>query len=282
MSASPTAFAYEELSFLRRPSKPRETGLTMMIDWGLPVTEQQGILQIAAPYVDLAKIAVGLSGLIAADVLEQKLRTYLDHGVRPFPGGMFLELAVAQDKLDQYLLTTSRLGYPIVEVSDNVVKLGRKRKAEIIRAAAEDHGLIVLGEVGSKHKATDASELIRDAGECLAAGAWKVFIEAAEFFDGKHFSDKLALQLASELPLSQLIFELPGAWIAGIHSHQIHSTMTWLVTQFGSDVNTGNVAPESALTLETLRTGTGVTMSFDPRTPNRGDSTPSRQLEESR
>jgi phosphosulfolactate synthase len=261
---SGSTHAFDDLVIARRGDKPRDTGLTMMIDWGIPVREQQGILAIAGSYVDLAKVAVGLSTIITRDALGEKLTSYAEADIGAFPGGMLLELAVAQDMLDEYLAETAQLGYPIVEVSDNVVKLPPTLKAEAIRAAADQHGLKVLGEVGSKHVKTNPTQLIDEAQDCLDAGAWKVLIEAAELYDDQRFNRELALDLGRAVPVADLIFELPGTWIRGIHTHGIHSTTCWLIEHFGPDVNIGNVAVDAVLALETLRTGTGVTMAFEP------------------
>ena len=58
----------EELSLGRQPfsmvglptgrsrTKPRKRGLTMMMDWGLPVGIQKDYLELVGPYVDLANI----------------------------------------------------------------------------------------------------------------------------------------------------------------------------------------------------------------------------------
>jgi len=55
-----------------RPEKPRDTGITMMIDWGMGVARQRDILDIAGAYIDIAKIAVGLSGIISERVLTER------------------------------------------------------------------------------------------------------------------------------------------------------------------------------------------------------------------
>ena len=53
-----------QLIFTERTSKPRARGLTMIADWGLDPQRQQQWLEVAAPFVDLAKIAVGISALL--------------------------------------------------------------------------------------------------------------------------------------------------------------------------------------------------------------------------
>jgi phosphosulfolactate synthase len=257
--------AYTDIELPVRSEKPRETGITMMIDWGIPAGHQVDILETCSTYVDLAKIAVGISGLLPRDVLDRKLRAYVEADVTPFPGGMYLEYAICQEKSDYYLATTKALGYPAVEISDNVIRLDAEEKKSLIWSARAEHGLVVLGETGSKRSSTDRSILIEDGRNCLEAGAWKVFVEAAEFFeaDDGSFNRPLAQALARELPLESLIFELPGKWIPGIHAHMIHAMMAWLIEELGPEVNIGNVAPEDVVALETLRRGIGVGMKLD-------------------
>ena len=49
------------LDGLPRSAKPRSSGLTMMVDWGLGPHGQEDLLTVGADYVDLAKVAVGVS-----------------------------------------------------------------------------------------------------------------------------------------------------------------------------------------------------------------------------
>ena len=55
------AHFFEGLDGIDRPSKPRDNGLTMVIDWGIGLHEQADLLSTAADYFDFAKIAVGIS-----------------------------------------------------------------------------------------------------------------------------------------------------------------------------------------------------------------------------
>ena len=57
MSAYP--FNFIDLPAERSTTKPRATGLTMMIDWGLGLRRLEDTLEMAGEYVDLGKIAVG-------------------------------------------------------------------------------------------------------------------------------------------------------------------------------------------------------------------------------
>lgn len=240
-----------------RPKKPRDVGVTMMIDWGLPLGLQQDLLDLTSSFTDLAKVAVGLSGLYDIDKLRAKVELYQQHDVEPFPGGMFLEYAVAHEVEEQYWKGCEEAGYRLIEVSDNAIPLDRATKTKLIRTAI-GHGFRVLGEVGSKHVISTAEALIDDVSACLDAGAWKVLIEAAELFEDGQLRTDLVDRIRESLEMSRLLWELPGIWIKDIHEHQIHELAVWLLENLGSDSNIANVAPFAVAELETLRTGVGV------------------------
>ena len=246
-----------------RPGKPRDAGITMMIDWGMGLGRQRDILDIAGAYIDIAKIAVGLSGITEEQVLTDKIRVYADHQIGAFIGGQFLEYGVYHQGLEiakRYFEEARRLGFRYVEVSDNNLEIRSEDKFELIRMGSEDFGLRILGEVGSKTETSAPQAMVDGINGCLAAGAWKVFVEGAEFTDK---SDGTLLEDVIEgvtkgVDLKDIIFELPGHWISNVHACGIHDMEVFLVTRFGPEVNIANVAPDEIMMLETLRTGVGV------------------------
>ena len=94
----------------RGAPKPRERSLVVTIDWGLGLAEQADLLRIAGEYIDLAKIAVGVSRLLDADLLREKVALYREHAVVAFPGGQFLEYALAHGATDTFLDGSMRRG----------------------------------------------------------------------------------------------------------------------------------------------------------------------------
>jgi phosphosulfolactate synthase len=229
----------------------------MIADWGLGCAAQRDLLDISSPYVDLAKIAVGISRLLRDDLLREKIRVYEQYDVVPFPGGQFLEYAVYHGHTTTYLEGARAVGYRWIEVSDNVIDLTLQEKCALIQTARETFDLNVLGEVGSKLQTTSSRNLIADIQACLDAGAWKVFVEAAELF-GEDLREELIGEITAAVPLDRLIFEAPGPWIPGIRRCDQHATRAWLIRRFGPQVNLANVPPEDALEVETMRRGIGV------------------------
>lgn len=246
-----------------RPGKPRDTGITMMIDWGMGVGRQRDILDIAGAYIDIAKIAVGLSGIIAERVLTEKIKVYADYQISAFIGGQFLEYGVYHQGLEiakRYFEEARRLGFQYVEISDNNLDISPEDKFELVRMGSEDFGLKILGEVGSKTEISSPQAMVDGIKGCLAAGAWKVFVEGAEFTDKKDGTllEDVIEGVTKGVDLKDIIFELPGHWISNVHACGIHDMEVFLVTRFGPEVNIANVAPDEIMMLETLRTGVGV------------------------
>ncbi|MBW1995788.1 MAG: phosphosulfolactate synthase [Deltaproteobacteria bacterium] len=254
-------FSFMNIPF--RSDKPRDSGITMMIDWGMGIQRQRDLLDIAAAYIDIAKIAVGLSGIIPERVLKEKIRVYADYRVEAFIGGQFLEYGIYHQGLEiakPYFEEAKRLGYKYVEISDNNIEIPSEDKFELIRMGREEFGLRILGEVGTKTQITSPEEMVKGINGCLAAGAWKVFVEGAEFTDkrdGTLLSDVIE-GVTKGVNINDVIFELPGRWISNVHGCGIHDMEVYLIDEFGPEVNIANVAPDEVMELETLRTGVGV------------------------
>ena len=224
---------------------------------GIGIEFERDLLAAGGEYIDIAKIAVGISGLLPGAVMEEKIAIYRASGVEPFPGGQFLEYAVSRGLTADFFSDAREAGFTLVEVSDNTAPFEPEFKRDLIRQAREEFGFRVLGEVGSKVKITETDEVLGDVANCLDAGAWKVFIEAADLFEGGEFRHDLIEALTRRFPLERLIFELPGWWLGPIGSEKI-PTLTSLIRNLGPEVNLGNICPEEILYLETNRRKTGV------------------------
>ena len=46
--------AFSQIDIPSRPGKPRETGITMMIDWGIPPHTQNDVTGFSSEFIDLA------------------------------------------------------------------------------------------------------------------------------------------------------------------------------------------------------------------------------------
>jgi len=155
-------FAFVDLPRARSQVKPRTTGLTMVADFGLPYLYTEDLVAMAGPYIDLFKIAVGTSRLYDLAYLRRKLALLEQNRIRPFIGGQFQEYVFATygtRALRRFLLEARRVGFGVVEISDNCVPLTPSQRRGQIRLAV-DCGLAVFGEVGSKDMKNDARLLV--------------------------------------------------------------------------------------------------------------------------
>jgi phosphosulfolactate synthase len=240
------------MSFLdlpERSAKPRESGITHVLDRGLSLVEVDGMIEVAGGAVDLVKLGWGTA--LATGNLRPKLARYAEHGIPVVLGGTLTELALAQDRLDGLVAFLHELDLRHVEVSDGTISLPHERKLALVgRLAAE--GFTVLSEVGSKDAAEIMApyrwvELIQAE---LAAGAWKVIAEAREsgtvglYRDSGEVRMGLVDEIAHSVDHGRLIFEAPRK-----------DQQVWFLKRFGPEVNLGNIAPGDVLSLETLRLG---------------------------
>jgi phosphosulfolactate synthase len=236
------------LDLPQRPPKPREEGVTHVIDTGLSTNEAEGLMSMAADYVDLVRLGWG-SAYVTRDV-RTKIDCYRAAGVPVMLGGTLTELAWLHGRVDELAAWLDELGIEHVEVSSGTVEIPAAEKLALIARMAER--FTVHAEVGEKDpKALLAPyrwvELIRTA---LEAGANKVVCEGRATGDAGMYRpdgeprEGLIDEIVHEIPPVRLIFEAP-------RKHQ----QVWFIEHFGQAVNLGNVLPSDVISLETLRVG---------------------------
>ena len=253
---SPHIFA--GLDGKERAAKPRQQGLTMVIDWGMGPNALEDLLVTGAAHFEFGKVAVGISRLLENDLLQGKIKAYRAHQVEPFPGGMYLEYAEVEGRSELYFPAVLEAGYHWVEVSDNLVDAGVEWKVRMIRQAVEEFDLKVLGEVGKKEGLDKGIPLVEDTLACLEAGSSIVLLEAAELIGDDADTAREVEDVVRAVGVEKIMFELPGPWITGVSAHDIHRMRRQLVARYGSQVNIGNVFPEDLISLEAYRRGLGV------------------------
>jgi phosphosulfolactate synthase len=259
-------FEFVPIPAERIMDKPRRNGRTMMIDWGLDLPRQRGILDLLGRYVDIAKIPIGTPRLYDEAALGEKFALYRDHQVLTMVGGGFVEHVYAtqgEGALDRLFAETKRVGFDILEISDNYIPLSKAQRQAQIRLG-QRHGLIVFGEVGSKHAKSDAATLIGQAEDCFEAGAEVVLLEGAEFVEDGRIVHGLIDALGDGLDMSRALIEVPGPWISGIQLSMVQDLIKLLIQEFGPNVNLANVMPDDVIHTEALRVGLGVVQPTKP------------------
>lgn len=236
-----------------RTKKPRNNGITMVIDKGMGLNAVKDLVETSADYIDVIKLTFGTSAFYEEGYLKEKNRYITTSGIDVMPGGTFMEVAYWQNKIDQYLDRAAELGFSAVEISDGTIQLSLKdRKILIEKTLAK--GFKVFTEVGKKDPkevlpVSLIHQLIRSD---LENGAFKVIIEAREagkgvgIFDsqGQVKDDELENIVAGVNDLEGLLWEAP-----------LKNQQQLLILKWGPNVNLGNIPPNDILALEALRQG---------------------------
>jgi phosphosulfolactate synthase len=239
---------HDLLELPKRSVKPRQQGLTHVLDRGLSLAEVDGLIEVAGDAVDVVKLGWGTA--LPSQNLLPKIERYRSHGIPVVLGGTLTELAIAQGRLERLIDWTRELGLGHIEVSDGTITIPHDDKLELIERLAQS--FVVLSEVGSKDDTRIMApyrwvELITQE---LEAGAWKVIAEAREsgnvgiFRHDGEVRMGLIDEIAHAVPPQQILFEAPRK-----------DQQVWFVRRFGPDVNLGNIFPDDVLSLETIRLG---------------------------
>jgi phosphosulfolactate synthase len=241
----------------------------MVLDWGMDSQKLKSLTDVAGDYVDFMKIPIGTPRLYRAHMLGAKLSQLRSQGISPYLGGGFIEHLLhnrGRDALVPFLEEAGELGFEVVEISDNYIPLDRDDRTSLIRTACE-LGYRVFGEVGSKHEITDSEVMISQSLDCLGAGAEMVVLEGAEFVSHGALNTQTIDEIASRLDLESVMWEVPGPWVSGISWWMAQDLVKLFTSEFGPDVNLGNIMPDDALHTEALRVGLGVVQPVDSATP---------------
>lgn len=231
-----------------RTNKPRETGLTHVLDKGMSIAEALGMIEVAGSYVDIVKFGWGTAAVV--ENLQQKVECFQAAGIPICCGGSFFEFAYLKGKLDEYFGFLREYGFKIVEVSDGVISIDSAEKLRYIERLAAD--FTVLSEFGSKDSevVVAPSRWVKGIKDELAAGAWKVVAEGREsgtvglYRGSGEIRTGLIEEIENEIDPSRILFEAPQK-----------SQQVWLIRHFGLNVNLGNIPPQEVISVETLRQG---------------------------
>ncbi|MDA0783815.1 MAG: phosphosulfolactate synthase [Bacteroidetes bacterium] len=231
-----------------RSSKPRNNGITMVMDKGLSLQEVENFLESGSHYTDFVKLGFGTS--FFTNKLQDKINLYKSANIPVYLGGTLFEAYIVRNQFDDYVKLIEKLGITHIEVSDGSLDMNHDVKCNYINTLAKN--FTVLSEVGSKdaEKIIPPYEWIEQMETELQAGAWKVIGEAREsgtvgIFRGTgEVRSGLVAEIIRKIPQADVIWEAPKK-----------EQQVWFIQLYGSNVNLGNIAPNEIIPLETLRMG---------------------------
>lgn len=231
-----------------RTDKPREAGLTMVMDKGLSLREAEDLVSGSGHLIDLIKLGFGTS-LVSKNIPE-KIHVYHEAGIKVYLGGTLFEAFLIRGQYEDYKRLLDKWKLDTAEVSDGSIELKHELKCELISDLAKDYR--VLSEVGSKEAGIiiHPSKWKNMMKAELQAGSWKVIAEARESGNvgiyrpngSAHVS--LISKILEVIPKDSILWEAPQK-----------AQQVWFINQLGHNVNLGNISTNEVIALETLRLG---------------------------
>jgi len=231
-----------------RFTKPRQSGITMVMDKGLSVEEARNFLSVSSPHVDMVKLGFGTS--YVTPNLTQKMEVYRSHDMPVYFGGTLFEAFLIRNQFEDYISICKEFGVSFMEVSDGSITIPHAEKCGYIEKLTK-HGT-VLSEVGSKDAAHIIPpykwiELMRAE---LSAGSTYVIAEAREagnvgiYRGSGEVREGLVQEILTQIPGERIMWEAPQK-----------AQQLYFIELLGCNVNLGNIAPTEVIPLEAMRIG---------------------------
>lgn len=231
-----------------RKSKPRSSGVTMVMDKGLSIGETKDFLSIAHSYVDIVKLGFGTSAVTPQ--LHEKIQVYQSYDLPIYFGGTLFEAFLIRNQFQDYINTLQEYNISHMEVSDGSITIPHAEKCGYIEKLTK-YG-VVFSEVGSK----DAEHIIPPYKWIelmkaeLNAGSSYVIAEAREagnvgiYRGSGEVREGLVQEILTQIPEEKILWEAPQK-----------AQQLYFIELLGCNANLGNIAPSEVISLEAMRIG---------------------------
>ena len=231
-----------------RNKKPRDHGITMVMDKGLSIEEAKNFLSVAHHHIDIIKLGFG-TAYVTPD-LKQKIEVYQGYDIPVYFGGTLFEAFLIRNQFQDFINICKEYNITYVEVSDGSIEIPHAEKCGYIEKLTKIG--TVLSEVGSKDAAHIMPpykwiELMRAE---LEAGSTYVIAEAREagnvgiYRGSGEVREGLVQEILTQIPEEKIIWEAPQK-----------AQQLYFLELIGCNVNLGNIAPSEVIPLEAMRIG---------------------------
>ena len=217
-----------------RSLKPRELGITMVIDKGSSLQECKNLIESSSDYIDFVKFGWTTSNF--SKNLKEKIELFKEANINVYLGGTLFEAFAIRDQFEDYIDILKEYNLKYAEVSDGSISIPHKKKCEYIEKLAKH--FIVFSEIGSKDekKIIAPYKWIKQMKAELSAGSWKVIGEAREsgsvglFRSSGEVRQGIVEEILTEIPTEKILWEAPQK-----------VQQVWFVKLLGQNVNLGNI-----------------------------------------
>jgi len=231
-----------------RNLKPRNHGITMVMDKGLSIQEAKNFMSVSHPHVDIVKLGFGTS--YVTPNLREKIEVYRSYDIPVYFGGTLFEAFIIRNQFEDYISACKDFGITYMEVSDGSIVIPHAEKCGYIEKLTK-YGT-VLSEVGSKDAAHIMApykwiEFMRAE---LQAGATYVIAEAREagnvgiYRGSGEVREGLVQEILTQIPEEKIIWEAPQK-----------AQQLYFLELINCNANLGNIAPGEVIAMESMRVG---------------------------
>ena len=232
-----------------RPEKPRNKGLTMVMDKGISTEEAKALMNSSKNFIDIIKFGFGTA--LITDNIKEKIKLYTNNNIKVYLGGTLFEAFIARNMFKEYCDLIKKLGINTVEISDGSIQLDHDQKCSYINELANQK-MTVFSEVGykSSKKILAPSKWIKLMAKEIEAGSWKVIAEAREsgnvglYRSGGEVRSDLIEEILTKIPKDKILWEAPKK-----------QQQVFFIKLLGANVNLGNIGTHDVIPLECLRLG---------------------------
>jgi phosphosulfolactate synthase len=231
-----------------RNKKPRNHGITMVMDKGLSIEEAKNLMSVGHPHIDIVKLGFG-TAFVTPD-LDKKIEVYQSYDLPVYFGGTLFEAFLIRNQFKDYISLCKKYNINYMEVSDGSVTIPHAEKCGYIEKLTKVG--TVLSEVGSKDAAHIIPpykwiELMKAE---LEAGSTYVIAEAREagnvgiYRGSGEVREGLVQEILTQIPEEKIIWEAPQK-----------AQQLYFLELIGCNANLGNIAPTEVIPLEAMRIG---------------------------
>jgi phosphosulfolactate synthase len=231
-----------------RNKKPRNHGITMVMDKGLSIEEAKNFMSAANPHVDIVKLGFGTA--FVTPNLREKIEIYQRYNLPVYFGGTLFEAFLARNQFNEFINICKDFKINYIEVSDGSVTIPHAEKCGYIEKLTKIG--TVLSEVGSKDAAHIIPpykwiELMKAE---LEAGSTYVIAEAREsgnvgiYRGSGEVREGLVQEILTQISEEKIIWEAPQK-----------AQQLYFLELIGCNVNLGNIPPSEVISLEAMRIG---------------------------
>ena len=190
--------------------------------------------------------------LFASDSgIVKKIKFYHDLDIRVSSGSTLAEYALIQNSFDRFAKESSKLGFDIIEIGENIIDLDLDKKRKI-HDIAKSYDLEIQWKVGKqdpRHQ-LDVEDILKKIEEASKLDSKKIILEANQgmgvgIYD-EHGNIKWSLvgEITNKYPPNKIIFEAP-----------LEFQQFGLIAEFGERVSLSEIDVESVASVESERRG---------------------------